>query len=174
MESSEKHDLFAQEYAPLFDFIYRYVCYRLPNRDEAEDVVSETFTKAYGRLADFAPERGSLRQWVTGIAKNEILMHWRRAKPLVSLEIIEEAADPSIGRALLERLDRRMFTEKIFSKLSAETKALVALRYIEDLSYEELSEITGKEIPALRQFFSRLHRSLRITFEEEHVNFLSL
>jgi DNA-directed RNA polymerase specialized sigma24 family protein len=67
-----------------------------------------------------------------------------------------------------------MVTEKIFSRLPPETKALVALRYVEDLSYEELSEITGKEVPALRQFFSRLHRSLRITLEEQQINFLTL
>jgi RNA polymerase sigma-70 factor (ECF subfamily) len=174
MESREKHDLFAREYPQLFDFIYRYVCYRIPDRDDAEDVVSEAFTKAYAKLLDFSPDRGSLRQWLTGIASNEILMHWRRNKLLVSLEIVDEPVDTSIGRRLMERLDQRMLAEKIFSRLPPDTKALVALRYVEDLSYEELSEITGKEVPALRQFFSRLHRSLRLTFEEQHVNLLTL
>ena len=101
-------------------------------------------------------------------------MHWRRIKPLVNLEDLDLPADPSIGQRLIERLDHRLLTEKMFTRLPAETKALIALRYSEDLSYEELSEITGKEVPALRQFFSRLHRSLRITLEEQHINFLTL
>jgi RNA polymerase sigma-70 factor (ECF subfamily) len=174
MELREKQLLFAREYPELFDFIYRCVCYRIPERDDAEEVVSETFSKAYARLSDFSPDLGSFRQWLSGIARNEVLMHWRSRKRLVSLEIVEEPVDAGLGHRLMELLDRRMLTEKIFARLSPETKALVTLRYVEELSYEELAEITGRDPAALRQFFSRLHRTLRISFEEPHINFLSL
>jgi RNA polymerase sigma-70 factor (ECF subfamily) len=168
MTLPEKQELFAREYPDLFDFLYRFIQSRLFDREEADDVVSEAVTKAYSQLERFDPERGNLRQWLTGIAKYELLTHWRRKKPTVSLEFEERVPDPKTGEAFTETLDQTMLAEKIYADLPAETKTLVALRYVDDMTYEEMAEVTGKEAPALRQFFSRLHRTLKLEFQEAH------
>lgn len=168
MTLREKQDQFAREYPDLFDFLYRYIQGRLFDRDETDDVVSEAITKAYAQLERFDPARGNLRQWLTGIAKYELLTHWRRKKPTVSLECEEGIIDPKTGASFTEMLDQERLAEKIYRGLPAESKTLVALRYVDDMTYEELAEITGKAAPALRQFFSRLHRMLKLEFKEEH------
>ncbi len=168
MTLREKQELFARDYPGLFDFLYRFIHSRLFDRDEVDDVVSEAITKAYAQLERFDPERGVLRQWLTGIAKHELLTHWRRKKPTVSLEYEERIVDPKTGTTFTDILDREMLAEKIYADLPAESKTLVALRYVDDMTYEELAGVTGKEAPALRQFFSRLHRTLRLEFQEAH------
>jgi len=169
MDIHHKQRVFATDYSRLFDVVYRYVRYRVIDDDEVEDVVSEIFMKGYDKLSDFDPERGTLQQWIFGIARNEVISHWRLSRRTVSLELVDEPEDKGIVSRLLDRLDHRLLTEKIFRRLSAEAKALVALRYAEGLTYEELAEVTGKEPAALRQYFSRLHRSLRLAFDE-HVS----
>lgn len=166
MTLREKQELFAREYPDLFDFLYRFLSSRLFDRDEVDDVVSEAVTKAYAQLERFDPERGVLRQWLTGIAKNELLTHWRKKKPTVSLEYEERIIDPKTGTAFTETLDQEFLAEKIYANLPQESKTLVALRYVDDMTYEELARVTGKEASALRQFFSRLHRTLRLEFQE--------
>ena len=169
-----KQEQFAEEYSELFDFIYRYIYRRLFDRDEADDLVSETFLKAYRELERFDPERGALRAWLTGIAKHELLSHWRRKRPTVSLEFEECLVDPSTGKSFTDALDDRLLAEKMYAQLPAESKSLVALRYVDGLTYEEIAEVTGKEPSAMRQFFSRLHRALKVEFQEVHDSSSSL
>lgn len=168
MTLRSKQELFAREYSDIFDFLYRFTCSRLFDRDEVDDVVSEAFTKAYAQLERFEPDRGSLRQWLTGIVKYELLTHWRRKKPIISLECEEQVVDPKTGVAFTDEMDQQMLAEKIYAQLPAETKTLVALRYVDGLTYDELATVTGKEATALRQFFSRLHRMLRLEFQEAY------
>lgn len=161
-----KQALFAEEYSELFDFLYRYVYRRVFDRDEVDDIVSEAFTKAYRQLERFDSERGSLRQWLTGITKYELLTHWRKKKPTISLEFEEGITDQETGTPFTEALDDKLFAEKIYARLPADSKSLVALRYVDGLTYEEIAEVTGKEPSTMRQFFSRLHRALRLEFQE--------
>lgn len=166
MESPEAQELFAREYPTLFDAVYRYVVYRLGDRDEAQDVVSEVFTKGFSKLKEFDPEKGSLKQWLTGIAKYELLMHWREQKKTISLEEEFLPSDSDRSLSLDQSLDQHLLAEKIYAQLSESTKRLLTLRYVDGYSYEELSQLTGKEPATLRQFFSRIHRSLRFSFHD--------
>jgi RNA polymerase sigma factor (sigma-70 family) len=60
-----------------------------------------------------------------------------------------------------------MAIERILERLTGEEKALLAMRYEDEMTYEELAYILGKEVSAVRQWFSRLHRRLRL--EEKNV-----
>ncbi len=168
MDLRNKQEVFAREYPDLFDYLYRFVYSRVFDRDETDDLVSEVFTKAYTQLERFDPDKGSLRQWLTGFAKYELLSHWRRKKPVITLEDEASFVDPATGATFTERLDDHLLAEKMYASLPASSKALLALRYVDDLTYEELADVTGKAAPALRQFFSRLHRMLRLEFQEAH------
>lgn len=168
MDLHQKQALFSREYPMVFEYLYRFISVRVFDRDEANDVVSEIFTKAYTLLDRFEPEKGNLRQWLTGFAKYELLTHWRRKKPNVSLELDETLVDPQTGTLFVEQLDNHLLAEKIYERLPKDQKRLLTLRYVDGLTYEELAEVTGREPAALRQLFSRLHRVLRLEFQEVH------
>ncbi len=168
MDLRQKQALFAREYPAVFEYLYRFIYVRVFDRDEANDVVSEIFTKAYTLLDRFEPDRGNLRQWLTGFAKYELLTYWRRKKPTVSLELDDALVDPQTGTPFVEKLDDHLLAEKMYERLSKDQKRLLTLRYVDGLTYEELADVTGKEPAALRQLFSRLHRVLRLEFQDAH------
>ncbi|OGL94734.1 hypothetical protein A2348_02335 [Candidatus Uhrbacteria bacterium RIFOXYB12_FULL_58_10] len=62
MDQNEKQRQFTREYRQLFDFLYRYVRYRVPSVEDAEDVVSDVFVQAYARLDGYEPLLGTFRQ----------------------------------------------------------------------------------------------------------------
>lgn len=167
MNEQQKKALFAKSYSELFDYLYRYVCYRVPQREEAEDLVSEIFLQGYHRLNDFHPEQGQLRQWMTGIAKNKLLMYWRRRPVQVDLDSIPEIPDLVQGTAL-QFLDQSMLVERLLSHVSEDLKSLIAFRYVDGLSHEEIAQMIGKQPAAVRKCFSRLHKQLQEIYQEHY------
>lgn len=165
MEITEKRKQFAAEYAGLFAFLYRYCRYRIPNVHDAEDMVSDIVIRAYEKLEDYDAARGSFRQWLSGIARNTVLMYWRSRKPIVALEDAAVIPDEKAHRGFLRAIEDRFMMQKILARESRETKALLALHYEDGLTYEEIAEMIGKEPAAVRKFFSRLHATLRIKHE---------
>jgi len=165
MNEQEKKQLFSREYSELFDFVYRYVRYRLPQKEEAEDLVSEVFLQAYHKLSEFDPIKGGLRQWMTGIAKNKLLMHWRRRVVKVDLDSVGEITNEDDKQALAF-LDSKLLVEKLLSHVSDDMKALLAFRYVDGLTFDDIAQVIGKEGTAVRQCFSRLHKKLQEIYEE--------
>jgi RNA polymerase sigma-70 factor, ECF subfamily len=124
----------------------------LRSRDDALDVVQETFTKAYQSLDRFKGE-SSFYTWVYRIAVNLCIDHQRHdAKlPQVPLEtgergdtIIRPAADGLRGDEPFERardteIARRL--REAISELTPEHRAVILLREVEGLSYEEISRV---------------------------------
>lgn len=165
MRELAKHNLFIREYPALFDYLYRYVCYRVVQKQDAEDIVSEVFTEALDNLDVFDPERGNLSQWLTGIARNKIRLHWRLKQPLTFID--EMLEDLSMTEIETDQIDEKLLVEKIMKDLPAEVKALLAMRYIDGLAHDEIAQMIGKTPAAVRQWFSRLHASLRLRYNED-------
>ena len=68
-----------------------YVCRVISTREDAEEVVQNTFMNAFRHLDDYKPERASLLTWLMRIATNEIRMYFRKKQPsLVSLDEEED------------------------------------------------------------------------------------
>ena len=154
------------EYASLYPYLYRYVAYRVPRREDAEDIVSDVFLTAVAKLDSFDPGKGTLRQWLTGVAKYKVLAYWRAKKPVVSLDDVFEIPDPTFATKIIGRLSREFEARRLLKGLRAEAKALLAMRYEDDMTHQEIADATGVEADAVRQRFSRLHRSLRIASTE--------
>lgn len=165
MNLSAKQRLFTREYPALFDRMYRFVCYRIPCRPDAEDLVSEVFLEGFGKLDDFETTRGNLSQWLTGMAKNKIKMYWRSRGSVMTL--LDEADDIILAdEPRVDQLSDQLFAEKIVRALPQESKALLAMRYIDDMTHEEIAECVHRTPEAMRKWFSRLHEKLRIEFKD--------
>ena len=155
-------DQFSQQYNKLVDYIYGYLQLRVNDQKVAEDLTSKTFLTAIENKDRYEKEKGSWRQWVTGIAKNCLLNHWRSNKIELSLDdlektntLIHSSPPPS------EKIDQEILFEKILDQVSSKIRSLLILRYVDDLSHEEIAEITHKTPAAIRKSFSRIHKTLR-------------
>ena len=135
--------------------VSRFVARSLRNRAEAEEVVQETFLRAWQQIARFRPET-NFPAWVLTIARFLCMARRKDAKrhpPPAPLEEGREAAlsSPGTPRDTLERL------REDFASLPPHQREVVALRLFDDLSYREISRITGESEVTLR---SRLHDAL--------------
>ncbi len=153
--------------------IYRLALRMVNNPQDAEDVLQETFIKAYQHLADF-DGRARLSTWLYRIATNEALMLLRKRK-VESLSIDAPAGDNAEAeQEPLEIVDwshlpedalltdeARAYLEEAVRALPAGLKAVFLLREIEGLSTRETAEILHLSEAAVKTRLSRARLRLR-------------
>lgn len=133
----------------------------LADADAAADAAQEAFIKAFRSLPGFDPKR-SFKPWLLRIVVNEALnlkKATRRRREL-ALRLGEAAvpgdAAPSPEAAVLARERLRALADALL-ELSADDRAVVALRYFQNLGEAEMAEVLGCPRGTVK---SRLHRAL--------------
>lgn len=135
--------------AKVFSIIYGI----LRNRNDAEDIAQQVFSKVYFSIGSF-DFRSSLLTWIYKITVNECYDYLRkkRVRKLVyesdfSEEDAQrmEASDPAIdpSPAADTRLAQRDLVTKLLERVSAEDRSLILLKEVEGHSVEELAAMTG-------------------------------
>lgn len=164
------------EFARLVDaysgVIYRLGLKMLDDPQDAEDILQETFIKAYRYLKDF-DGRSSLSTWLYRIATNEALMLIRKRKnvPLSFDEALDQ--DQEIEKPLqildwccmpekeLMSAEARLYMQQAVEQLSPGLRAVFVLRDIEGLSTEETSRVLNLSESAVKTRLSRARMRLR-------------
>jgi RNA polymerase sigma-70 factor (ECF subfamily) len=146
--------------------IYR-VAYALArNPSDADDLAQETFVRAYQAIGRFRAGE-PLFPWLARIATNQALSLFRRRKrrPETPLEPLLEAGrqwaaddDPVEGVAGRER-ERQM--QAAFAELKPEHQAVLALRVVQDLSYEDIARALGVPVGTVMSRLSRARAELK-------------
>jgi RNA polymerase sigma-70 factor, ECF subfamily len=147
--------------------VFNLLARMLRNPALAEEQAQETFLKAFRHLRTFDP-RFKFSNWILRIAHNTAIDCMRRSRPAETsldepderdgtrlADIVPDATAPDPSDAL-ERQDAARVLGKALSRLRPEYRRLVVLRYQEDLSYEEIAEITGLPLGTVK---SHLHRA---------------
>ena len=144
----------------LFNAVVRVV----DHPEDARDVVQDAFISAYQSLASFKGD-AEFYTWLYRIAFNSAVSHRRRKRLLVSLEagrdgdLAIDPLDPSDETrpgVALERADEERIVQDALNRLSPEHRAVLVLKDIEGLKYEEIADVTGVPIGTVR---SRIHRA---------------
>jgi len=150
------------------------------NREDAEDVVQETFHKAFIHLHSFQ-QNSRFSTWLTRIVMNEAFMLLRRRRGILEVlpdntddnveSVLEAFADksPSPEESCLRR-ERAEYLIKAINGLGPKTRTTILLRDIEERSLEETAQILGTSTAAVkaRQFHGR--RKLRRTMNPAHLS----
>lgn len=146
---------FEELYNQYFPKIYNFIYYKVQNKEQTEDLVSETFHKLIKNLQQFDNSRGKFSTWIYQIARNTVIDFFRNhhqtsdiedAFDIASTEDIERQTDASLK---LEKV------EKYLKTLKAEQREIIVLRVWEDLSYKEIADIIGKKESAVKMQFIR-------------------
>lgn len=152
---------FQKFYETHFDKIYRFVVLRVGDRALAEDLVSEIFIKAL-RAFDSYDEARSKSSWIYTITRNHLANHYRTAGRVISEENIEDLAIPgkNFGESATVHYDVQTMLATL-GTFPKEKQALIRMKYLEELSYEEMAERLGKEKGALKVATFRVMQELR-------------
>ncbi|MGN1210079.1 MAG: RNA polymerase sigma factor [Candidatus Cryptobacteroides sp.] len=126
------------------------------SHDDAEDVLQETFLKIYGKAGSFRGEGSSLLAWCYRIATNEALqLLRRRARLFQSLDSVSAELAGKLAEECAPDADRMsvLFQQAVL-QLTTQQRIVFNLRYYDELSYAEISRITGKSDNSLRTNYS--------------------
>ncbi len=151
-------DAFRELYSAYRDPIWTLVVSLVGDSSQAQDVMQNVFFKAFRGLGGFRFQSG-LFTWIYRIARNECLNHLRRREvPYVPLEDVLGCGD-EIDRARVSDLEeaRRAALRDAVKHLPLKMREVVVLKYVEDLSYTEMSRILGCPPGTVA---SRLNRAL--------------
>ncbi len=152
--------------------IYRLARHITQSPEDAEDVLQETFLKAYEHLVDFQGN-SKFYTWLVRIAVNQSLMKLRKRKSdaSVSLDDPYDTGEENLTREIAvwepnpeqtySREEIRAILEKAVESLPPTFRAVFALRDIEELSTEETAALLNLSIPAVKSRLLRARLRLR-------------
>ncbi|WP_206099015.1 RNA polymerase sigma factor SigW [Paenibacillus nanensis] len=158
-----------QAFAELVDLyqdkLYHMAYRMLSNRQEAEDVVQDTFLRVYKNLDRF-DETLKFSTWIYRIATNLCIDRLRKRKQTYSLDAESQDYEGLDGYSMIPSDDRTPESELILSDtqriihqametLPPKYKSVMMLRYIQDLSLQEVGDILGMPVTTIK---TRVHR----------------
>lgn len=148
---------FLKIYDEYYDSIYRYVYVRVRSSWDTDDIVGETFRKAYERYGSI---NSNARAWLFSIARNCICDFYRRNKhKTVQLEEVFDREESLLEESLIHK-DELDCLKKSLEALEEEELDLISLRYFSNLKYEEIVRIVGRQNDYLRVKASRTIKKL--------------
>ena len=134
--------------------IYGFIYSKISDRDITDDIFQDTFIKVIKTLkSNSYNEEGKFLPWVMRIAHNLIIDHFRRNKKMPMFRETEEFSIFSIMTDNSMTIENKMITEqvekdlkKIIAELPEDQREVLIMRIYQDLSFKEISELTGVSI----------------------------
>jgi len=163
-----------QLYDRYFDDLYRYVLFRVGNRWDTEDLVSDIFRK----VLEYTSKNGDMptheRAWLFTIAHNRVIDHYRQKTEKTY------GTDPELaGTSTQQDADSAMYIPELFQttavkndclqetlqELKEDDRQMVQLKYMMGFAYREMSEILGQTEAWLRNRVHRIRKKMAAEIE---------
>ncbi|MDH4402958.1 MAG: sigma-70 family RNA polymerase sigma factor [Flavobacterium sp.] len=134
--------------------IYGFIYSKLSDRDMADDIFQDTFIKVIKTLkSNSYNEEGKFLPWVMRISHNLIIDHYRRNKKMPMFRETEDFSIFSIMSDNVPNIESQLITSqvesdlrKLIEELPEDQKEVLVMRMYQDLSFKEISELTGVSI----------------------------
>jgi len=140
------------------DRVFAFARHLLGNREDAEEVTSEVFLRAFERAATLR-EEGAFRGWLFRIARNLCLDRMRQPR-LLWLESEENEVASDNGRSTA-KMENRIVVHQALAELNEEYRLVLVLCDMEEWDAKEVAEWLGKSLPATKSMLYRARKSLR-------------
>jgi len=160
MDNSQKK--FSKIYDQYISRIYRFVFLRVNSRDIAQDLTSETFTRAWSKFKDNSGSK--VKNWLGflyQIARN-LVTDFYREKGKVQIISASYVVDPAMGLEEKAFLSSEVDQIKaVLSELGQEQQEVIIWRYLDNLSIKEIALILNKPENTVRVIIHRAMEALR-------------
>ena len=144
----------------------RYALRMLGSEADAEDALQDTFVRWYRSLARCQPER--FRYWLFGILVNRCRTHaTQRSRRQAVIANDEHLVATVVARYMDDQYEWRQALEWALAQLPADQREAFLLKHVEDLSYEEMQELTKVRVPALKMRVFRAREELQRLLSEK-------
>ena len=145
---------------PLYNHIRNIVL----NHDDTDDVLQNTFIKVFNNLKNFKGE-SKLFSWIYRIATNEALTFLnQKAKKngITSEELQNKAIDNLQADVYFDSDEIQLKLQKAIATLPEKQQLVFKMKYFEELKYEEISEIIGTSVGALKASYHHAVKKIEV------------
>lgn len=159
-------DNFQKEFSKIYDQyigkIYRFVFLRVNSKETAQDLVSETFTRAWSSMSNEQQTIKNIGAFLYQIARNLVTDFYRQRGrfQVVSASCVVEADPVDLAEKIALGSDMEQ-VKKALSQLGEEQQEVIIWRYLDGLSNKEIAEILGKPEGTVRVIVHRALEALR-------------
>jgi RNA polymerase sigma-70 factor, ECF subfamily len=159
-------DSFEELAMPLFDQLYNFAHWLTQNREEAEDLVQETYAKALKGFSSFRLGT-NFRAWMYRILRNTFLTSRTGLKATMTVPLDTEEDGPELAvesdtpeTILVGRSDRELL-QKAIDELPVYFREILLLCEVEEMSYQEIAETLSIPMGTVMSRLSRARKTLR-------------
>ena len=133
------------------------ICYRFTGSStDAEDLTQDVFLKLYRNLGSFDTHKGSFQTWITTLARNLLVDHFRRTRQervtdSLDVSFVDDPSNPTMADRLADTrptqeahasgMELRAKIQQALSQLSPELREAVVFRDLEDMDYKEIAQV---------------------------------
>ncbi|MBO7118942.1 MAG: sigma-70 family RNA polymerase sigma factor [Bacteroidaceae bacterium] len=165
-DASTKEAAFTQIVREYQEPLYWQIRRMVVVHDDADDVLQNTFIKAWDAIDGFRGE-SRLQTWLFRIAINESLNHLAKKKQVLSLDQTEGSiADTLAGDTYFDGDEVQKQFQTAISTLPDKQRLVFNLKYFEEMKYEDMSDLLGTSIGALKASYHHAVRKISAFFND--------
>jgi RNA polymerase sigma-70 factor (ECF subfamily) len=161
-------DAFGELYERFVPPVYRFLYARLDDRQDAEDLAEEVFIRVWRSISSYQEQGVPFISYLFTVARHVLIDHYRsvgrkgRQESIDGRPLQDHHADPSeVAIANLENQEIR----RVLDKLRDDYRMVLVLRFLSELSPEEVAQVMGRSTGAVRVLQYRALISLRNLLE---------
>jgi RNA polymerase sigma-70 factor (ECF subfamily) len=165
---NQDQEAFGELYDEYVDPIFRYIYYKVGDFSESQDLTGQTFLKAFENISSYKMRDVAFSSWLYRIAHNLVVDYFRSASKHESVPIEEHLPVHATEGNPVETVLADMDSDRLFramQKLTHNQREIVVLKIIDNLSNEQVAEIMGISVGAVKAAQKRgllsLNRVLR-------------
>lgn len=155
-------EAFGTVYESYVTQIYRYIYFRVKDKDIADDLTQSVFIKIFAHIDQIDPEYP--RAYFFTVTRNLLADHWKKKKDILFNESDEEFKLIPSEDNIVAHIDTMQEMNRVrgfLHKLKDEQREALTLRFMHELSTKEIAEIMDKEENTVRQLQCRGLKTLR-------------
>ena len=143
----------------------------IQDEEEMEEVCQDVFLKAYDKLATFRGD-AKFSTWLVSIAYHMSLNHVKKKKrPHVSIDEVRSRGTNEHGADyVLEQHDMKSILDNAIGMLPEAQRNVITLFHLEEMTYEEVAEITGMPIGTVKNYLFRGRNQLKEILKNSRKN----
>jgi len=153
--------------------IYWHVRRLVIDHDDADDLVQEVFIKVWKNLEKFRSD-SKLYTWIYRIATNESITFLNKKKQQNNTpldEVVEELSESLVASSYFNGDKIQMKLQQALLTLPEKQRLIFNMKYYDDLKYDEISEILGTSVGALKASFHIAVKKIEVFMLNEDISF---
>lgn len=144
--------------------VYKRVRYGIPETD-VEDVTQEVFIAALGSLPSFRSE-AKFSTWLYTLTNNKIAEYYRRrSRKKETMQVDLDYAERQCAHDDTNSLDDNIFLQHALNDLNDTYREVILLRFANELKFNEIADVLGKNLEATKSLYRRAISTLREKLE---------